>query len=404
MGPTGRTGDGTPPGKRGLRHRVGTTVPRLSRFAVEHLLLLPLGGLIALVWVNTAPESYYSFTFAIAFAVNDIGMALFFALIMKEIVEATAPAGVLHPWRRAMLPVVAAMAAAAVTAFIYARMSDVLDEPMLSDGWPVPLAVDLAISYFVARLIFRLHPIIPFLLLFGIASDGLGFLTLALFNPVQGTQIAAGMLIVFAGIAVAAGLRRRRVRSFWPYLIAAGSLSWFGLFWSGWHPALALVPVMPFLPHAARDPGFFVDAPPDAKDTLSRFEIFWRYPAQVALFLFGLVNAGVPLGAVEAGVWALPIAVIAGKPLRVIAGAGLALFIGLHLPHRIGWRELVVGGLIAAMGFSVGLFFSSALFPPGQLRSETSMGVLLSFIAAPLAFLAARLLGVGRFATDASRR
>ena len=106
MGPTGRSGDGTAHGKRGLRHRVGTTVPRLSRFAVEHLRLLPLGGLIALAWVNTAPESYYSFTFAIAFAVNDIGMALFFALIMKEIVEATAPAGVLHPWRRAMLPVV----------------------------------------------------------------------------------------------------------------------------------------------------------------------------------------------------------------------------------------------------------------------------------------------------------
>ena len=46
------------------------TIPRLSRFAVEHLLLLPLGALIALVWVNTAPESYSSFTFAISFAVN----------------------------------------------------------------------------------------------------------------------------------------------------------------------------------------------------------------------------------------------------------------------------------------------------------------------------------------------
>lgn len=387
----------TKPQPRGLRHRMRTTVPRLSRFAVEHLLLLPLGGLIALVWVNTAPESYYSFTFAIAFGVNDVAMAFFFALIMKEIVEATAPGGVLHPWRRAMLPVVAAIAAAAVTALIYVRMSDMLDEPMLSDGWPVSLATDLAISYFVARLIFRLHPVIPFLLLLGIASDGVGFLTLALFNPARGTQLAIGMLILAAGIGVAAGLRQRRVRGFWPYLLAAGSLSWLGLFWSGLHPALALVPVMPFLPHAPRDPGFFVDAPPDAKDTLSQFEIWWRYPAQVALFLFGVVNAGVPLGAIEEGVWALPIAVIVGKPLGVLVGAGIAMLAGLHLPHRIGWRELFVGGLISAMGFSVGLFFASALFPPGQLRSEASMGVLLSFAAAPLAIVAARLLGVGRF-------
>ena len=103
-----------PSEKRGLRHRVRTGVPRLSRFAVEHLLLLPLGALMALVWVHTAPESYYSFTFAIAFAVNDVAMALFFALIMKEIVEATAPAGVLHPWRRVMLPVVAAIATASI--------------------------------------------------------------------------------------------------------------------------------------------------------------------------------------------------------------------------------------------------------------------------------------------------
>jgi NhaA family Na+:H+ antiporter len=397
MEPTRRTADEASHGRSGLRHRMRTSVPRLSRFAVEHLLLLPLGGLIALVWVNTAPESYYSFTFAIAFVVNEIAMALFFALIMKEIVEATAPAGVLHPWRRAMLPVVAAMAVAAVTAFIYAGVSDALDEPMLSDGWPVSLTTDLAISYFVARVIFRQHPVIPFLLLFGIASDALAFLALALFNPLRGTELAVGILIVAAGIGVAAGLRRRRVRSFWPYLIGAGSLSWLGLFWSGLHPALALVPVMPFLPHAARDPGFFVDALPDAKDTLSQFENWWRYPVQVALFLFGLVNAGVPMGAIEEGVWALPISVIVGKPLGVLVGAGLALLIGLHLPQRIGWRELIVGGLIAAMGFSVGLFVCSALYPPGQLRSETSMGVLLSLAAAPLALAAARLLRVGRF-------
>src|SRR4030095_12153185 len=218
---------------------------------------------------------------------------------------------------------------------------------------------------------------IPFLLLFGIASDGLGFVSLALFNPVRGTQLAAGMLIVAAGWAVAAGLRRRRVRSFWPYLLGAGTLSWLGLFWSGVHPALArvavlpflhpaprgpgtlswwgrfwsglhpglaLVPVMPFLPHAPRDPGFFVDAPPDAKDALSRFELWWRYPGQIALFLFVVVNAGVPMGAIEEGVWALPIAVVVAKPLGVLAGTGLAMVIGLHLPHRIGWRDLFVGG------------------------------------------------------------
>ena len=83
--------------------------------------MLPLGALIALVWVNIAPESYYSFTFAISFAVNDVAMMIFFALMTKEIVEATAPGGVLHTWRRVMLPVIASFGVSVVPAlFIFA--------------------------------------------------------------------------------------------------------------------------------------------------------------------------------------------------------------------------------------------------------------------------------------------
>jgi NhaA family Na+:H+ antiporter len=133
---------------------------------------------------------------------------------------------------------------------------------------------------------------------------------------------------------------------------------------------------MPFLPHAARDPGFLVDALPGARDALSRFEIWWRYPAQAALFFFGLVNAGVPFHALEAGTWGVPIALIAGKPLGILMAAGVALAAGLHLPRRVGWRELIVLGFTATIGFSVALFFCAALLPPGQLRSEMRMGVL----------------------------
>ena len=388
---------GTSPKRRGLRARVRRTVPRLSRFAVEHLLLLPLGALVALAWVNTAPESYFRFTFTIAFAVNDLAMVFFFAIMTKEVVEATAPGGVLHSWRRVMLPVIAAIFATAAAAAIYSRVVDVLDEPMLIVGWPAVMATDLAVGYFVARLIFRLHPMVPFFLVLGIASDALGFLALSFVNPTRDTHLLTGIAILVGAMSIAAALRSRRVVSFWPYLLGPGVIAWFALFWSGLHPALALVPIIPFLPHAARDPGFFVDALPDAKDTLSQFENWWRYPVQLTLFFFGLVNAGVSSGALELGTWGVPIAALAGKPLGVLIGAGLALLAGLHLPHHVGWRDLFVTGLIAAMGFSIGLFFSAALLPPGQLRAEVSMGVLLSLLAAPLAIGFAVLLRVGRF-------
>jgi hypothetical protein len=83
----------------------------------------------------------------------------------------------------------------------------------------------------------------------------------------------------------------------------------------------------------------------------------------------------------------------------LVIGVGLGLLAGLHLPPRVGWRELIVGAFIAASGFSVGLFFCSALVPPGQLHSELSMGVLLCLAAAPLAIVFAKVSRAGRFAT-----
>src|SRR5207247_10734262 len=106
-------------------------------------------------------------------------------------------------------------------------------------------------------------------------------------HPTADLHLAQGAVIIAVAIGLATALRRARVRNFWPYLLAAGSVSWYAFFRSGLHPALALVPIVPFLPPAARDPGFFGVARPGAKDTLSRFEIWWRYPAQVALFFFG---------------------------------------------------------------------------------------------------------------------
>lgn len=384
---------------RDRQRRWRTAAPRLSQFAIEHLLLLPLGVAIALAWANLFPELYFRFSFAAAFVVNDVAMAFFFALMTKEVVEATAPGGVLHSWRRVLLPVVASFGVALVPVLIHLAIVEPLDEPMLGVAWPVTLATDLAVCYLAARLIFgRAHAAIPFAILLAIASDAMGFVALALLSPDRAAHWTAGLLILLVAVGFAILLRRMRLRSFWPYLLGPGVLSWFALYRSGLHPALSLVVIVPFLPHAARDPGFFVDATPDAKDTLSQFEVFWRYPAQLALFFFGLVNAGVPVRSLELGTLALPIAVLVGKPVGIALGAGVAVLAGLRLPHHVSWRDLIVIGCGASIGFSVGLFFCAGLIAPGQIRSEVSMGVLLTIAGLPLALIAARLLGVGRFA------
>jgi NhaA family Na+:H+ antiporter len=177
-------------------------------------------------------------------------------------------------------------------------------------------------------------------------------------------------------------------------------VSWAAFFTAGVHPAFALIPIVPFLPHGKRDPGFFVDAPPGARDTLSRFERWCHAPAQAALLLFGLVNAGVSLKALEAGAWALPIAVLVGRPAGVLAAVAAAVALGLHLPVRVGWRELVVAAGASAIGFSLTLFLAAGLLAPGPLLNEVKMGALLTLAALPIGVAAARLLHVGRFAPE----
>jgi NhaA family Na+:H+ antiporter len=372
------------------RHR------QLTHPIIEHSLLLPAGAVTALVWANTRPGSYRAFAHALEFAVNDVGMVFFFALATKEIVEATAPAGALHTWRRAALPAVAAIGGMIAPALIYTIYVNATYPP-LRRGWAIPCATDIAFSYLVAKAVFRRHPAIPFLLLLAIADDAFGLVVLALFYPVGDLHLAVAAALMAAAVALAFALRRKRVRIFWPYVLAGGVLSWTALFWGGLHPALALVPVVPFLPHAARDPGLFVEAPPGAHDSLSEFEHWWKLPVQGILFLFGLVNAGVQFGTVGTGTWAVAGALLVGKPLGILVSVALAVAAGLRLPHRLGWKDLVVTGCAAGIGFTVALFFATAAFPAGRLLDQTKLGALMSVGSAATTILAAAVLGVGRF-------
>lgn len=384
--------------------RLRDRLSRLVHFAIEHSLVLPAGAAIALVWANTSYVSYLALARPLRFVVNDVGMVFFFALATKEVVEATAPGGPLHTWRRAALPVVAAVGGMAGPALIYVAYVIWSQQRVLLRGWAIPCATDIAFSYLVAKAIYRRHPAVPFLLLLAIADDAFGLVILALFYPVAELHLLIGTSIMAAAIVIAFGIRRARIRSFWPYVLGGGSVSWAALFWSGLHPALALVPIVPFIPHAARDPGLFVEAPPEAHDPLSEFEHSWKYPVQVVLLLFAIVNAGVLVGAVGSGTWAVLSAILAGKPLGIALSVAVAVAAGLHLPVGVTWADLVVVGFAASIGFTVALFFATAAFTTGPLLDQTKIGALLSVSGAVFAIVAAAILRVGRFRRPTASR
>jgi Na+/H+ antiporter NhaA len=114
--------------------------------------------------------------------------------------------------------------------------------------------------------------------------------------------------------------------------------------------------------------------------------------------MFGLVNAGVLLHRQDTGTWALLYAALVGRPLGILVAVGIALILGMRLPPRLHWRDVVVVALASSGGFAFALFAAVAVYPIGPTLAQLALGAVLSGFGVVAAFAAARYLKVGRFA------
>lgn len=387
-------------------------------FLYSNSIFLVLGSLIALLWANAdglfSGHSYQNFVhlnlasplgghgdhgghgFTFHFFVNDVLMALFFAIAAKEVWESILPGGPLSNLRTAATPLMATAggvigpaAVYLVGAMMFGRYTD------LGDGWAVPCATDIAFSYLIARLIFgQGHPAISFLLLLAIADDAVGLAILAVFYPSADVNL---MWLGLTAAAVGMGLllKKRGVTNFWWYLAVPGVISWVSFYMAGIHAALGLVPIIATLPHAKSDLGIFAETGEET-DTLNQFEHWWKEPVELILGLFALCNAGVVLSSFGAGTWLVTLGLFVGKPLGILlfSWVAVALF-KFDLPGGMTLKHVTVIGCIASLGFTVALFVSTAAFPdPGAIQDSVKMGALLSFLAPVTALAAALALGI----------
>ena len=344
----------------------------------------------------------------LAFIINDLLMAFFFAIAAKEVWESMLPGGALSNPKKAATPLMATVGGIAGPALLYVAGAHLTGTSAdLGDGWAVPCATDIAFSYLIARLIFgNGHPAIAFLLLLAIADDAAGLLILAVFYPSAPIE-PTWLLLTVASMAMAFAIRKMKVQSHWAYIVVPGVLCWFSFYQAHLHPALGLVPIIPFLPSATSDLGLFAKAELHREDTLNEFEHFWKTPVEFFLCLFGLANAGVVLSSVGTGTWLVLAGLLIGKPVGIAGMTWLAeKGFRLEKPAGMDYRHVVTLGMIAGIGFTVALFVSVAAFSkaPGPILDSVKMGALLSFGAAPLAIIIAKVLGVrpGDFETESS--
>ena len=408
---------------------------RVWSFVQEYSALLVLGALVALVWANVDPASYHAIveyplwenapighlhdghrTLTLHFLVNDILMALFFAVAGKEVWEAVALKNGSLRGKKALTPLIATAGGMIGPVAVYLLGAALIGKfGLLASGWAIPTATDIAFSYLVGRMVFGAgHPAVMFLLLLAIADDAGGLIILAIFYP-QGDLSPAWLLLSLAAALLTWFVANRLPRmmdgndpskrvstafmrrfSFWPYLIG-GAISWYGFHHAGIHPALGLLPIIPAIPHAETDFGVYADEERFLGDLLNRIEHALKMPVQLILMLFGLANAGVEFSAIDATTSLVLAGLIIGKPLGISFMGWLAAKpLGLGLPEGMRMSDLVVIGFVAAIGFTVALFVAGVAFPPGAEQDAAKMGALFSFGAAALAIIAGKVMKVER--------
>ena len=361
------------------------------------------GVVTAIVWANLDPAGYDHFNnapllggYSFHFYTNDLFMVLFFGIAAVEITQSCLPGGDLHPLAKAVNPLLGTAGGVLGPIAVYLGLNALFGSPLLHTGWGIPTATDIALAWLAARMGFGArHPAVAYLLLLAVADDAIGLAIIAIFYPDPLHPVEPiWLLLTVAGMVSAYLFRHFCLHSYWPYLLIGGTLSWFGLHNAHLHPALALVFIIPFLPHAPKEHKHLFDDNPGDHTPLARFEHEWKVVVDLGLFMFSLANAGVAFASVGTATFLVCASLIIGKACGIFSFGWMATRLGFPLPHGMKRRDLLTAGIIAGTGFTVALFVAGEAFTDPGIRGAAKMGAMCSLAAAGIGFMAGRLVGI----------
>src|SRR5690606_19189080 len=348
-------------------------------------MVLLVGALLALVWANSPwREAYASLSeitvgpaalhldLTLAAWASDGLLAIFFFAVGLELKQEFVT-GSLRDARTAAVPVIAAFFGVLGPVAVYLLVQAVTGSGVW-DGWPVPVATDIAFAVALLGIFGRGFP--PALRLF--------LLTLAVVDDLIGIVIIA---VVFAD-----GLN---------YLLLAAAFlgvavfAWALMHASGVPATIAGVLLGMVVPAVAR--------PGEDEDLSHQFEhkVSWISSGFVLpVFAFyaagvNVVDSGGLLGVVTDPV---SVGISLGLPLGKLIGiwGGTALLVTLTplaLGKGLNLKDMVGMSLLAGVGFTVSLLIAQLAFEPGSVESSHArVGVLLgSLLSAVLGGIALRI-------------
>ncbi|MBP2367455.1 Na+/H+ antiporter NhaA [Pseudonocardia parietis] len=400
--------------------------------------LLLVFALAALLWANSPWSGVYESLWATTISVdvggagfgmdlrhwvNDGLMVLFFFIIGLEVRREFA-VGELTDRRRIVVPVVAGIGGMAVPALLYLAINP---SGEAAAGWGVVIGTDTA---FLLGALALVGPSLStqlrvFLLTLTVIDD---IVAVTVIGAVYSDEIDLVWLLTALGLLVALGaLGRAGVWRGPPYILLLVAL-WFATVESGLHASIAgmasglLVPAFAPRRHdvegAASLFRAFRQSPlpsvgHSAKQGLVRAvsvnerlqTVLHPWTSFVIVPVFALANAGVDLrgGVLEQALaspvtWGVVLGLVVGKMAGIGAGALGAVRLRLGaLPQGVGPGQVVAGGALSGIGFTVSLLIVGLAFDTPGLQDEATVGVLLAVpLSVAVGWLAFRLAAVLR--------
>jgi NhaA family Na+:H+ antiporter len=395
--------------------------------------------IIAVVWANSSYYHVYDYIWhdikmGVSFGdfelnanfhhwVNDGLMAIFFFVIGLEIKREVA-GGELSSFKRAILPLGAAIGGMFVPALVYVAFN--YDNPQNIDGWGIPMATDIAFALGLLSLLGnRVSPNLKiFLTALAIADDLGAILVIAFFytESIEMTEIINA--VIFIGVLF--GANRLGIRNMAFYAIIGIAGIWLSFIYSGVHATIAGVLIALTIPGKSKISGRqYIDklknllqgsklAKTDEVGMLSNEEVHSldevvkitndaESPAQklehllhpVSAFfilpLFALANAGVRIegSLIEMLFHPISLGIIAGLILGKLIG--ISLFTHLivkmkisSLPTGVDFKQIYGAALLAGIGFTMSIFISDLAFTDAHQIQIAKVGVFAASILAAI--------------------
>ena len=381
------------------------------------------------LWSNRLTIGYGGFELSkpLLLWINDGLMAIFFFVVGLEI-KREILVGELATFRKAILPVAAALGGMLVPALIYALFNS--NGPG-SRGWGIPMATDIAFALGVLALLGRRVPVSLKIFLTAVAVvDDLGaVLMIAIFYTAEIVWINLAIAAIVLAVLVICNILG--VRNPVVYSIL-GIFLWLAFLRSGVHATVAGVLLAMTIPSRARinDREFAQHSRAiiDEFDRADEGDEFANNEQQSSLYelenlvehartplqrlehelhpwvayaimpVFALANAGLALGSGFATGFTDPISL--GVIFGLIIGkqVGITLFSWLivksslaDLPRGVSWRHIYGVSWLAGIGFTMSLFISSLAFGVSPELETAKFGILVaSLIAGIVGFLLLR--------------